>query len=78
MFKDMLEALKKQGADAARSVAGSGDFGGQPVYKDVRVKERRGRPSVDQGWTQDGRKDMRGRPKNGATLYKVGTEPIDK
>lgn len=42
--------------------------------KDRRVKERRGRPRNDQGFARDGRKDMRGRPREGETLYKKGTK----
>jgi hypothetical protein len=42
--------------------------------KDRRVKERQGRPRTDQGFTKDGKKDMRGRPQDGSTLYKDGTK----
>lgn len=80
MLGNVLEAVSwsfitatRQMADVARSL--SVDPESPPEgHKDVREKERRGRPRIDQRWTKDGRKDMRGRPPKGATLYKVGTE----
>lgn len=47
--------------DWLRDLVSSSSGAGSGGAKDHRVKERRGRPRDDQGFTKDGRKDMRGR-----------------